>query len=81
MRTKRRKQLHYNKHNQIKIEVKSAAVLRVLSLSKHKYSISRCCFVSDKPCFTHEQLAISLQRVERSVKCICQRFCLVNVQK
>ena len=85
---KQRKQIRYhNIFNIINIltllspDAKSAILLRVPSLTKVEVRNFRLLHFSRWFCLVNGQLAMSLQRLKRSVICKIQCFCLFDIQQ
>ena len=96
VRTKRRKQHCYKKRKQIRYlnifnitniltlpsaDAKSAILLRVPSLTKVEVRNFRLLHFSRWFCLANGQLAMSLQRLKRSVICKIQCFCGFDIQQ
>ena len=95
VRTKKRKQHHYKKRNQIRdlkifniiniltllsADAKSATLLRARTLTKVKVRNLPLLDFVRRVCLVNGQLVTSLGRVKRSVICEFQCFCLFNSQ-
>ena len=95
VRTKKRKQHHYKKRNQIRdlkifniiniltllsADAKSATLLRARTLTKVKVRNLPLLDFVRRVCLVNGQLVTSLGLVKRSVICEFQCFCLFNIQ-
>ena len=96
VRTKRGKQHYYKKHKKIRYlnifniisistllsaDAKSAILLMVSSLNKVEVRNFRLLYFPRWFCLANGRLGISLRRVERSVICKFQCFCVFDIQQ